>query len=91
MTGGWWEVEADQAAPVTQGAAGGGSPVETGRLCSGAPGQISRGICPVNALCFVIPHMHVKVNTLNMLTRADMIMLITSPQETPDPSRTWDT
>ena len=57
------EVKADKAAPITQDAAGGGSPVETGRLCSGAPGQISRAICPVNDLCFIIHEMHIKVNT----------------------------
>ena len=37
------EVEADKAAPITQDAAGGGSPVETGRLRSGAPGQNFKG------------------------------------------------
>ena len=37
--------------------------METGRLCSGAPGQISRAICPVNDLCFIIHEMHITVNT----------------------------
>ena len=77
------EVEADKTARITQDAAGGGSPVETGRLCSGAPGQISRAICPVNDLCFIIHEMHSKVNTHQY---ANMIMLITSSHETPYPS-----
>ena len=57
------EVEADKAAWIAQDAAGGGSPVETGRLCSGASGQISRAICLVNDLCFIIHKMNIKVDT----------------------------
>ena len=37
------EVEADKAARITQDGTGGGSPVKTGRLCSGAPGQNFKG------------------------------------------------
>ena len=80
------EVEADKAAQISQDASGAGSPVETGWFCSGAPGQISRASCLVNDLCFIIHKMHIKVNTLNMLTKANMTMLITSPHETPYPS-----
>ena len=55
-------VEADKAARVTQDTARGGSPVETGQFCSGACGQISRAICLVNDLCFIIHKMHIKVD-----------------------------
>ena len=84
------EVAADKAAPITQDAAGGGSPVEIGWLCSGAPGRISRGICLVNDLCVIITKCILKLTPLNILTRANMIMLITSSHKTPYPSRTWD-
>ena len=57
------EVKADKAAGITQDAAGGGSPVGTGGFCSGAPGQISRAICLVNDLFFIIHETHVKVDT----------------------------
>ena len=56
------EVKADKAAQITQDAAEGGSPVETGQLCSGEPGQALRAICPVNDLCFIIHEIHIKVN-----------------------------
>ena len=54
------EFGADGAA---QGAGGGGSPVETGQFCSGASSKVSRAICPMNDLCFIIHKMHIKVNT----------------------------
>ena len=57
------ESGADKAAWIAQDAAGGGSPVKAGKFCSGASCKVSRAICPVNDLCFIIHEMHSKANT----------------------------
>ena len=48
--------------------------------------KTSRAICPVNDLCYINHEMILKLTPLNMLTRANMIMIITSSHETPYPS-----
>ena len=54
---------ADKAAWIAQDAAGAGSPVKAGRFCSGAPCKVSRAICLVNDLCFIICEMYLKLDT----------------------------
>ena len=56
------EFGADKAAWRAQDEAGGGSPVKAGQFFSGASCKVSRAICPVNHLCFIIRKTHIKVD-----------------------------